>query len=261
MKNRNSAYWGSRFIQLHEALLKKGEKETLYLQNEYNKASIKIQNDIRSFYVRFVENNKITLQDARKLLNSKELDEFKWTVEDYIKYGKENAINQQWMKELENASIRIRVRRLESLEMQIRQQLELLAAKEENGLLTLSRELTEEGYYRSIYEIQRGFEIRDTFNVLNPRILENIIVKPWAPDGLNFSQRIWRDKDTLINELKTELIQSFIRGDTPDIVIRNISKKMDTSRFVAGRLVMTESAYFASQGQYKAFNELRHSTV
>ena len=49
-------------------------------------------------------NNGVSMAEARKLLNNKELEEFRWDVDDYIRYGQENAVNQQWMKQLENAS-------------------------------------------------------------------------------------------------------------------------------------------------------------
>lgn len=39
------------------------------------------------------KNNEISLAEAHRLLNSNELEELKWDVQQYIKYGKENAIN------------------------------------------------------------------------------------------------------------------------------------------------------------------------
>jgi hypothetical protein len=45
-------------------------------------------------------------------------------------------------------------------------------------------------------------------------------------------------------------------GKSPDDAIKAIAAKMKTSQGQAGRLVMTESAYFASQSQKDAFNAL-----
>lgn len=47
-----------------------------------------------------------------------------------------------------------------------------------------------------------------------------------------------------------------IRGEAPDRAISNISKKFDVSRQKAGRLVMTESAYFSSAAQKDCYGEL-----
>ena len=98
--------------------------------------------------------------------------------------------------------------------------------------------------------------IGDTFTILDTKTIESIIARPWAPDGSNFSERIWRDREVLVNELQKELAQSFIRGDAPDTAIRNISKKMEVSKRAAGRLIMTESAFFADEAKARAFKEL-----
>lgn len=253
---RTNKYWQKRFTLLTQSLLNKGEIYYKELEEEYERAISILERDIRDFYIRFAEKNEITMTDARRILDNKELKEFYWTVEEYIAKGKENAVDQRWLKELENASTRVRLSRLQSLEYQIRQQVEIITAKRLHGLTKLSEELIKEGYYRSIYEVQKGFRAGDTFTILDTKTIKSIIAKPWAPDGSNFSERIWRDREVLVNELQKELAQSFIRGDAPDTAIRNISKKMDVSKRAAGRLIMTESAFFANEARAKAFKEL-----
>ncbi|MGN9164954.1 minor capsid protein [Tissierellaceae bacterium HCP3S3_D8] len=256
MDKPTKKYWQKRFTSLTDSLLNKGENYYKELEEEYEKSLSTLQKDIEQFYIRFAENNEITMTDARRILDNRELKEFQWTVEEYIQKGKENAVDQRWMKELENASARVRLSILESLQYQVRQQVEIITVKRLHGLTKLSEELTKEGYYRSIYEVQKGFGIGDTFTILDNKTVESIISKPWAPDGSNFSERIWRDRELLVNELQKELAQSFIRGDAPDTAIRNISKKMNTSKKAAGRLIMTESAFFANEARAKAFKEL-----
>lgn len=252
----NKFYWERRFELLTESLLRKGERHYAELIREYERALSRIQREIERFYAKFATDNQITLQEARRLLNNRELREFHWTIEEYIEKAIESSLDERWIKELNNASVRVRISGLESLEYQIRQQIELLYAKRLEGLTELSKEITEEGYYRTIYEIQKGFGVGDTFGLLDTRLIESIITKPWAPDGSNFSSRIWRDKQLLMNELQKVLIQSFIRGDAPDKAINYIAKTMNVSKRAAGRLVMTESAFFANEAREKAFREL-----
>lgn len=253
---KTNKYWQKRFTLLTQSLLNKGEDYYKDLEEEYERAIAILERDIRDFYIRFAEKNEITMTDARKILDNRELKEFYWAVEEYIAKGKEIAVDQRWLKELENASTRVRLSRLQSLEYQIRQQVEIIIAKRLHGLTKLSEELIKEGYYRTIYEVQKGFGIGDTFTILDTKTIESIIARPWAPDGSNFSERIWRDREVLVNELQKELVQSFIRGDAPDKAIRNISKKMEVSKRAAGRLIMTESAFFANEARAKAFKEL-----
>ncbi|MFR0911792.1 MAG: minor capsid protein, partial [Evtepia gabavorous] len=67
-----------------------------------------------------------------------------------------------------------------------------------------------------------------------------------------------------MNSVNTQLTQMVIRGEAPDRAISAISKQFDVSRAKAGRLVMTESAYFSSAGQkdcYKALDVERYKIV
>lgn len=68
--------------------------------------------------------------------------------------------------------------------------------------------------------------------------------------------KLWTQKNDLLKTLHTELTQAIIRGDAPDRAIQTISKKFGVAKSKAGRLVMTESAYFSSVGQKHCFNEL-----
>ncbi|RGL39147.1 hypothetical protein DXC69_03935 [Paenibacillus polymyxa] len=190
------------------------------------------------------------------MLKAGELKEFKWTVEDYIKAGRENAVDQRWMKELENASIRVRMTRLEALQMQMRQHVEVLTGKRQAGTKELMGDIYKDGYYHSIFEIHKGTGLGATFSKLDKRQIEAVLSKPWAADGSNFSARIWKDRDKLVHELQTVLTQGMIRGDTPDKMINALSDRMGVSRSAAARIIQTESAYFAGQSRMDAYKEL-----
>jgi SPP1 gp7 family putative phage head morphogenesis protein len=113
-----------------------------------------------------------------------------------------------------------------------------------------------EKYYKVIYEIQQGYNIGRALEKLDDMKLDTLISKPWASDGLTFSDRIWRDRDQLVNILNTEFKQSLIRGEAPDKIIKIVADKMGTSRSNAGRLIMTESAYISSVSQERSFREM-----
>ncbi|MGE7807261.1 minor capsid protein, partial [Lysinibacillus sp. NPDC096215] len=189
-------------------------------------------------------------------LKSDELREFRWTVDEYIDYGKKNAINQKWMKQLENASSRVHISRLESLQLQLQQHVEKLYGGQIEGFERLMKEAYQTQYYHTAFEVQKAFEIGFTLQALDETKLTKVISKPWTADGQTFSAKIWRDRSLLLDTLHTELIQSMARGEAPDRMITSIARKMNTSRSNAARLVMTESAFFSASAQKDAFGEL-----
>lgn len=256
MKN----YWQQRFKLVEEASHKEAIKTYKEIEPAFIKAQREINSQIQVWYGRFAKNNEITLADARKVLNANELKEFHWDVEDFIKYGKENAINQKWMKELENASAKFHITRLESLLLRNQQTMEVLFGNELDQVDQMARKIISEGYYKSIYEVQKGFGLGFNISGIDDKELNLLVSKPWAGDGKNFSSRIWQRKGQMVNDLQKELTRNLILGKTPDEAIKNlerfVDKKIKNTRNAAGRLVMTESAYFHSLSQKKAFDEL-----
>lgn len=257
MAKKSSSYWEKRITQIEEALLRKGELTSRGIELEYQMAIAGVEKDIHKWYTRLSTNNDgLSLSEAKKMLNSKELKEFKWNVFDYIKYGEENALDGRWMKQLENASARVHISRLEAMKLQMQHQVEVIFNDQSDKFEKLAKEIYKEGYYHTAYEIQKGFNIGWDLFSLDDKRISKIIAKPWAADGKNFSSRIWENKTQLVNSLYTQLSQSIIRGDSPDKAISAIANEFNVSRHKAGRLVMTESAFFASASQKDCFNDL-----
>ena len=126
MQMKHKDYWRKRFKQLEDLQNKKGQQCYTEIEKQYRKVQKEIEGAIAAWYQRFAANNEISLQEANKLLHGRELAEFKWDVNEYIRYGEENAMTRQWLKELENASARYHVSRLEALKFQMQQSLEVL---------------------------------------------------------------------------------------------------------------------------------------
>ena len=256
MANKNSEYWQQRFGQLENASHQ--EAMTVYsrIEASFYQAQKEIENKINSWYVRFANNNEITINEAKKLLNSNELKEFKWNVQEYIKYGHENELNEHWMKELENASTKYHVSRLEALKIQTQQTMEKLFGNELDEVDNLTKNSYINNYFHTMFEYQKGFNVGFNVTNIDQNKLSKIVNKPWAVDEKNFSERIWGNKTKLINELHNELTKMCLTGKSPDESIKYLSKKFNTSKAQAGNLIMTENAYFSQLAQKDCFNAL-----
>lgn len=253
---KNGEYWAQRFTQLEDAQNKQGVGALVEIEKQYRQAQKQIEGQIAAWYQRFATNNGITLAEARQWLTGKDLKEFKWDVQDYIKYGQDNALSGGWMKELENASAKFHISKLEALKIHTQQSLESLFSKQGLTLSGAMGDVYTSGYYHTIYELQKGFNIGWDIAGIDESQLEKVLAKPWAADGYNFSERIWNNKNKLIQEVHTELSQNIMLGADPQKAIDSLAKKMNTSKHNAGRLVMTEEAYFSSTAQKEAFLEL-----
>lgn len=253
---KSANYWKERMKALEDTQYKKTTEYYNDLQKQFRIAQRNLQIDIEYWYQRLAANNEISLAEAKKLLDKNELKEFHWTVEEYIKRGEENAINQRWMKQLENASARVHINRLEAMKLQIQQHAEILYQNYEHGTSKFLSEIYEDGYYRTAYEIAKGTGICSSFSRINANKIDKVIKTPWGHDGKSFSDRIWQNKDKLVRELHTELTQSLIRGENPDMAAKRLAKTMGSKLTPARTLIYTESAAISSAAQKDSLQEL-----
>ena len=252
----NAEYWKQRFTQLEAAQNRKGVTAYLEMEKQYKAAQNELEAQIARWYQRFADSNGISLAQAKQWLKGQDLAEFKWDVKEYIKYGKENAINGAWMQELENASSKFHISRLEALQIQTQNSLETMFAQQMGTMKKALSDVYASGYYHTVYAVQQGFGLGWDIAGLDQAQIEKVLSKPWAVDGYNFSTRIWNSKTKLIGEVHNELSKNLLTGADPQKAIDSLAKKMGTSKSNAGRLVMTEQAYFSSAAQKDCFNDL-----
>ncbi|MCL1872970.1 MAG: minor capsid protein [Clostridiales bacterium] len=253
---KSSDYWRGRALLLEQATHAKSEEYIKSLNREYAAATKRIEAEIAVWYQRLAVNNEITLTEAKQWLKAGELKELKWTVEEYIKAGQENNLDGRWIKQLENASARVHISRLDSLKLQMQQNVEMVMAKHHDGVTQLGRDIFDNSYLHTAFDTQKGFGYGREIQQINFDKVDRILSKPWAADGRNFSDRIWTERDKLVNTLQTELTQGLIRGDGPKEIASRIAERMGVSQSQAERLVRTESAFFAASADLASYKEM-----
>ena len=253
---KNDDYWKSRMMELEDEQYQKSTEFFEDIMEQFKRVQLNIQADIEKWYYRLADNNEISYATAKKLLKKGELEELKWTLEQYIQKGRENAVSGEWIKELENASAKYHINYLETLKLQIQQHAELLYAEYERRTTEFLGKVFKEQFYRTAYEIAKGTGVGTNLAVIDTRKIDAVLKRPWAQDGKAFSDRIWQNKNRLVSELHRELTQNIIRGESPQKAINNLAKKMNVSKRQAGTLIMTEEAAVASVASRECFKEL-----
>lgn len=222
------------------------------LLREYEKARLSIQREIDSFYARFAENNQIDLSEARRLLSSDEHKDFQLSLEQYTRLAKTNP-DGLWTKKLNNASYKVRVSRLEALQIQIEATIQNVNMAQNIQMTKLLSEGFSDTYYHTMYEVQKGLGVGTTFAKLDDSQIRRIITKPWLEQ--NYSQRIWGDNSKLVRQLETEITQAFITGQDNRQTARIIADRMGVGYRNASRLVRTEMTHVQNEASFNAYRE------
>lgn len=248
-------YWEERFKRLKTAEMRKAERANADLARVYRETLRQLRAEVEQWYDRFAKENKISLAEARRILNNRELKEFKMTLADFIKEAKRLDLDPAHIRMLENASMRVRLTRSQEIYLKTAQYVEKLAKTQGWQLSGLMREVYTDSVYKTAYETQKvtGFE---NFRAVRERQIEEAISKPWAPDGADFSSRIWKNKTQLINSLQTDITQSLMTGTSTAQLSEKISARFNTSYNQAYRLVETETAYIQERAMLDTYDEL-----
>lgn len=244
-------YWKNRFI--------KSTKDVFDSDEEYVKEIFKIYEstieDIDGEIFKLLSSMEdVSMAEAKKLLNKYEIRSFKSALNEFRKASK-GFISPNIEQELDIVSRRVRISRLQAMQVPMKSKVATLLNKEQKKLFAhLSNKFTS-SYYKDLYELQRitGYK---NINSLSKDFVNNILNVSWTNDGENFSDRIWKRKDKLLNTLDTELRQGLITGKRPDEITKAISDKLEVSKSNAKRLVLTESSAIHSQSRKAMYERM-----
>lgn len=253
---KNADYWRGRFSILEDSAHREAQRTIQDMEELYLDAQRSVQKEIESWYARFAVNNQISLTDARKWLTAGQLEEFHWSVEQYIKIGEQAGLDAAWLKKLENASARFHISRLEAVQTGIQQQLELLYGNQVDSLDALLKKVVGNGYTHTAFEVQKGVGLGWDITGLDQKKLETLLSKPWTTDGRTFRDRCWLNKNDLVGSVSKSLTQGLLRGDSPPKITTAIQKQFGVHRYKAGRLVNTETTYFNAVATKECYKDL-----
>lgn len=251
-------YWVKRFEQEEERNSKVSLKQMQVAKKEYKKSISKIDDEIRIWYSKYATENNLSYQDTQKLLTSSEKKKLKLSLEEYIKLGEEHNIkfNPNVEKLLEQISSEVHINRLEALKSNLQAELDVLYSGIDRGLGNHFNDVINESYARTSYLVQSMSGAYAVIDTINQDLVNKIIFKPWTSDGVNWSNRLWKQKDKLIHEVHTALMQSLILGDNINTLADKVSTRLDVGYSRVANLLLTESAAYHSKATELCYKDL-----
>lgn len=247
-------YWNDRFLQTKEDGLSDALQEFKKLNSITQYALEKQLSQIQAFYQKYANTNGLSLQDAKKQLTDRELKAFKLTLKEYTKLAQQKNLSNKQIKLLDNASIRSRLSRIEALWVHTQQFAEEMAADINVEMTTFLSKQYQSSYYQAAYNTQSLMGNYQTFRQVPKKQILAAIQEPW--NALNYSERIWRQRDTLIIKLQQEITRSFIAQEASERTTERISQAFNTQTSNVRRLVETETAYIQEKALVNSFMEL-----
>ena len=258
--NKAESYWERRSIELEEKWNTRS-RETIEkeLAAYYRQALQHIQKDIEALYGTFSKDNKVSMTEARKILQGDEYRVWRMDIKEYIreieKLAAAGAVSKsnELLRELNTLAMRSRITRLDKLYAETLAELGRLAGKTEAGMDKFLTDAYKDGYYRNLYEIGKKAGLKSMPSKVDSSKLENVLRTPWS--GKNYSQRIWGNDTKLGERIKETITQGIHRGSSIGQLSRQLADRMGVGFHDAERLVRTELNYVQNKAALEGIKD------
>lgn len=242
------SYWEKRQEQKYLAGEKRINDYYKELEKSFEQAKREIQVVINDFYVRYTHENQLSYAEAQRALDKTEIGDLKSFI------NKVNANMGKYDLELNNMSIKARITRYEALQKQIDALLQQIYSVDYqyNGE-ELLKDVYSDSYYRTWFNIDQYQGFHQEFAQVNPGTIDELIRYPF--NGADFSTRIWKQKDHMLQVLNESITTMLIQGRNPNTLAKDFAKKFNTKEYEAYRLLHTEGSFIIEQATQKAYEE------
>lgn len=138
--------------------------------------------------------------------------------------------------------------RLQALEKEILNNIKEVTNKNKKTLNKGLKNLYKTGYYQTGFILETEFQAKLSYSLLNPKVIENAIKNNIT--GLNWLERMGRNRDDTIFQIKQELSQGLIRGEGYQKMARRIKNRLGIDANKTLRVVRTEGHRVREQANH-----------
>lgn len=232
----------------------KGSELSAKLFSEYERAARTLRRDINDFYGRYATRHGLTYDQAVRTLTRREAQEWRATLGEYvdrINAATDPKVKAAMVAQLDALSANSQISRMEALLGQTQLTLNDLYDRCTAQLQDEFGGLYEVGYYRKHYDLQSRAGWLNEVAKLDIGLVESAVNYPWS--GATFSDRLWRNKEVLLFNMRELLTQSVIQGKGLAETSKALAGKMGQSYKAAERLVRTETSHLHNEADKAAY--------
>lgn len=253
MKQKKSNYFLKRFVKQENIAHELSEKKQEQLKRIYREARRELESDLAFFIERYSKENEFTAADLKKMLNTKEKAEFRYSIKGYVeeieRLGKDSKEAKMLKKELDIMAGRTRVSRKQELITTINYELSKASLKTNAEMKKHLSEVAE-FVIKDTHKIIGG----NTLTKLDPKLIENIVNQKW--DSKNYSSRVWSNKKGLADKVMKHITTGFIQGHDYKKMSDRLAKDMNVGYYEARRILQTETTGAIENAKAQTFKEL-----
>ncbi len=249
-------YWINRALKREKEAYLSGQELNKKLLELYENASNDIRKQINDFYNRYATENNLTFDEATKIINKKEFKEWKKSLDEYVKEYETEADPQRAAElkaRVDARAYQSRITRLEAVNMQIEGAVNELYF---GALTEMNKDFSkvlEQSFASKTADLAEHFNIDMKFSqkYFSEKMVEDVISYPWC--GNHFSDRLWKNKENLIFNLRDILSRGLQNGTSLPQMAKEMADKTGQSFKTAYNLVESETTHFHEEANFRAY--------
>ncbi|OCZ52208.1 phage head morphogenesis protein [Dehalobacter sp. TeCB1] len=140
---------------------------------------------------------------------------------------------------------------LKNLEKQLKDQAQELGNIDLEHTTKILNEIYKQSYYQTAFVIDKGVSTTINFSLLTPKMVEAAVNAKF--EGATFSNRIWKNKELLINSLHKQIENGIIQGHSVDKMAKVIKNQFGSSAYQSKRLINTELTRVVTAAQNQIY--------
>lgn len=231
----------------------RAEQVAKNLDEIYSLTSKHITSKIDQIFESYRRDHGLTEDEAvRVMANVKNLSDIR-----DLKLALQNTTDSEEIRQLlillDSAPYASRIERYEALQREVDNLFTSLYKAENVASRVFYDKFIPDAYYHSIFDLHQQSGVAFAFNRIDSEEIREIQQQPWL--GANYSQRIWGNSRQLASDLQKELAVSLLTGRSTHETAEAIDARFNKGKNNARRLVRTETSYFHSQMEAKAYRE------
>lgn len=264
-----NGYWERRYLKDKAASVNRAEHYLAGQQRRlYSQAEQEIQEQIQKIYERFASSEQISIAEAKRYVKDADFRRIDWDAmleesknlrerlkEELPEEVRENLERQH--RDLDGTmkaySVRGRVSYLELRSMEIDRIMVDLYDRQQQNIYDFLTSEYDDGYYRSIYNIQQRIGFGYDFTRPNESAVNTAILNRY--DKRNFSKSLYAHCTNFSEDLRSNLVTGLITGENLDRMAGRIHRRMGVAYSAAKTLVRTETAYIYEKSTMAGYSE------
>lgn len=146
-----------------------------------------------------------------------------------------------------------RMKAHEEIKSRIYNECSKLSSVEVKETTSKYREILKEAYNRTIFDVQKGLGVGFSFAGIPEKAIKETLHTKWS--GQNYSKRVWNNTKRLAKNASKIIKSGMLSGASISVMTRQLQDVMQTGKFLAMRVIRTETNYFYNQGELMAYRE------